>query len=63
MQNQKNNNKMTWAEAERKLYSMWENGQLPSNFTPGHSEFSTAVKQMMERGYIQFASYFSHSNE
>ena len=62
MQNQSNNNKMTWAEAKKKLYQMWEAGELPSNFTPGHSEFSRAVKQMMQRGYIQWADYFSHSN-
>jgi hypothetical protein len=43
---------MTRQEAENILYDMWENGEIPSNFTEDHSEYETAVKFVMENGYI-----------
>lgn len=39
-------------EAENLLYDMWENGEIPSNFTEDHSEYETAVKFVMANGYI-----------
>jgi hypothetical protein len=44
--------KMTKKEAQEKLYSMWENGEVPSNFTEDHSEYSTAVEHLMKYGHI-----------
>jgi hypothetical protein len=43
---------MTRQEAENILYDMWENGEIPSNFTEDHSEYETAVKFVMANGYI-----------
>jgi hypothetical protein len=43
---------MTRQEAENILYNMWENGEIPSNFTEDHSEYETAVKFVMANGYI-----------
>ena len=37
-------------EAENILYDMWENGEIPSNFTEDHSEYETAVKFVMANG-------------
>ena len=45
---------MTKEEAQDKLNSMWENGELPSNFTEDHSEYSEWVKQLMKYDYLNF---------
>jgi hypothetical protein len=45
-------NKYTQKEAELILYGMWENGELPSNFTEDHSNYPEALKQMMQNGYL-----------
>ena len=50
-------NKLTEQEAESILYNMWENMQVPSNFTEDHSEYREAVKQIMELGYL-IPNYF-----
>ena len=44
---------MTEQEAKSRLYSMWENGEIPANFTEDHSNYWKAVKQLMEYGYIE----------
>jgi hypothetical protein len=51
-------NKMTKKQAESKLYSMWENGELPSNFTDDHSEYSRAVEQLIRLGYLVWEDFF-----
>jgi hypothetical protein len=51
-------NKMTKKQAESKLYSMWENGEVPSNFTEDHSEYSRAVEQLMRLGYLVWEDFF-----
>lgn len=50
--------KMTQQQAYEKLRSMWENGEVPSNFTEGHSEYSRAVEQLMTLGYIVYEDFF-----
>jgi hypothetical protein len=49
---------MTKREALDKLYSMWENGEVPLNFTEEHSEHSTAVSHLMKYGYIIWEDIF-----
>lgn len=51
-------NKMTKKQAENMLYSMWEDGEVPSNFTEDHSEHSRAVEQLMRLGYINWEELF-----
>ena len=50
--------KMTEQEAKDELYSMWKNGELPSNFTEDHSEYERALEQMMEFGCITLEDFF-----
>ena len=49
---------MTRQQAHDELYSMWENGEVPSNFTEDHSEYETALKQMIRFGFIEFEDFF-----
>lgn len=49
---------MTKKQAEDKLYSMWENGEVPSNFTKDHSEYSRAVEQLIKLGYLIWEDFF-----
>lgn len=49
---------MSRQEAEDKLYSMWSDGEIPSNFDQEHSEYETAVQQMMKYGEINFSDFF-----
>lgn len=50
--------KMSEQKAHNELYSMWENGELPSNFTEEHSEYYRAVECMMEYGYLIREDFF-----
>lgn len=47
-------NKMSKQEAHNILYAMWENGEVPSNFTEDHSEYSTAIRHLMENGEVDW---------
>jgi hypothetical protein len=47
--------KMNRQEAENELYSMWENGEIPSNFTEDHSEYEDAVIYLMKYGYLDLS--------
>lgn len=49
---------MTREQAENELYCMWENGEIPSNFTEDHSEYERAVLQMMENGELDYSDFF-----
>jgi len=49
---------MTKKQAQEKLYSMWENGEVPSNFTEDHSEYSRALDQLMKLGYLVCDEFF-----
>lgn len=51
-------NKMSRKQAKEELYSMWENGEVPNNFTEDHSEYERAVEQMMKHGEIDFSDFF-----
>jgi len=42
---------MNRQQAEDYLYSEWQNGSLPNNFTCDHSEYEEAVKFTMRNGY------------
>lgn len=50
-------NKLTEKQAQNKLYSLWENGDIPSNFTEDHSEYDIALLNMMKNGYINIEDY------
>jgi hypothetical protein len=39
---------MTKKRAIEFLYSLWENGEVPSNFTEDHSEYERAVELLMK---------------
>ena len=43
---------MTEQEAHEILYSMWENGEVPNNFTEDHSEYATAIHHLMKYGQV-----------
>ena len=51
-------NVMSREEAERKLYFLWENGELPGNFTEDHSEYEYAVKIMMQTGDFEMSDLY-----
>ena len=50
--------KMTRKKAIEYLYSLWENGEVPSNFTEDHSEHERAVESVMEHGYLIWEDFF-----
>ena len=43
---------MNKKEAENYLYELWQNGELPSNFTEYHSDYDYALKFVMHHGYF-----------
>jgi len=43
---------MTEKQARETLYRMWENGQVPPNFTEDHSNYSIALMQLQKHGHI-----------
>jgi len=45
-------------QAEAILYEMWEEGEIPSNFTEDHSEYWRAVYCIMENGYLIMGDFF-----
>ncbi|MBZ9650608.1 hypothetical protein [Psychroflexus montanilacus] len=49
---------MTRQEAEHELYELWQNGEIPSNFTVDHSEYERAVEQLMVYGEIHYPDFF-----
>ncbi|WP_338732034.1 hypothetical protein [Mangrovimonas cancribranchiae] len=50
---------MTKEEAENELYELWQNGEIPSNFTHEHSEYDRAIEQMMKTGKLEYTDFFS----
>lgn len=46
-------------DAENLLYEMWQNGEIPSNFTEDHSEYNYAVRYVMKYGYFDYEDCFS----
>jgi hypothetical protein len=50
--------KMTKKQAKDFLYNMWENNEVPSNFTEDHSEYNRAVEQLMDLGYLIKSDFF-----
>ena len=49
---------MTKKQAKDKLYGMWENGEVPPNFTEDHSEYNRAVKDLMKFGCFVLEDFF-----
>lgn len=49
---------MTRKQAKKQLYLMWENGELPNNFTEDHSEYSRAIECLMNNGYLIIEDFF-----
>jgi hypothetical protein len=50
--------KITKEQAQDELYSMWENGIIPSNFTEDHSEYDRAVECLMYNGELVWEDFF-----
>jgi hypothetical protein len=50
--------KKTRQQAEHYLFSLWENGTVPPNFTESHSEYERAVIQVMQLGYLILSDFF-----
>lgn len=50
--------KMSKQDAHNLLYGMWENGEVPSNFTEDHSEYGYALKFTMKYGYFDYDECF-----
>ena len=42
---------MTEQEAKNHLYDLWQNGEIPNNFTEDHSDFYKAVNLQLN-GYL-----------
>jgi hypothetical protein len=51
-------NKYTEKQAKEILYNMWQSGEVPSNFTEDHSEYSRAVMQLMNNGELIYEDFF-----
>lgn len=49
---------MTKKEAHNYLYSLWENGKVPSNFTEDHSEYNRAIGQVIKLGHLIWEDFF-----
>jgi hypothetical protein len=49
---------MTEKQAKAKLLLMWENGEVPPNFTEEHSEYERAVEHMMLNGQLYYDEFF-----
>lgn len=49
---------MNREEAKNYLYGLWQNGQIPNNFTEDHSEYENAVKQLTKTGRLEFRDFF-----
>jgi hypothetical protein len=50
--------KMTKRQAHKTLHAMWENGEIPSNFTEDYSEYDRAIEQIMEFGCLTWEDFF-----
>ena len=37
-----------WKEVNDKLYGLWEDGIIPSNFSEEHSDYDTAVRLLLD---------------
>jgi hypothetical protein len=57
--NKKNHGKITKAVAHDILYNMWENGEVPSNFTEDHSEYERAIECIIKHGFLIMEDFFS----
>ena len=44
-------------ESHKLLSSLWENGEIPSNFTEDHSNYSTVMANLMFSGEIDEADF------
>jgi hypothetical protein len=49
---------MNKQDAENLLYVMWENGELPSNFTEDHSDYYYAVQYTMKHEYFDYEDLY-----
>jgi hypothetical protein len=46
--------KMTKKKAEQYLYELWEQGEVPANFTEDHTHYDEALKIVMLKGYFDY---------
>tara|TARA_R110000782_G_scaffold56673_1_gene118785 strand:- start:1655 stop:1801 length:147 start_codon:yes stop_codon:yes gene_type:complete len=48
---------MSRTEAENELFSMWQNGEVPSNFTEEHTDYESAIKELMNTGCFEYVNF------
>lgn len=49
---------MSEEEVHIKLYSLWENGEVPNNFPEDHSENKRAIDQIIRNRRIEYFDFF-----
>jgi len=47
----------TEKEAHELLYSYWENGLVPNNFTDVHTQYGLAIQYIIENGYFNYDDF------
>jgi hypothetical protein len=50
--------KLTEKQAKEILYALWENHEVPRNFTEDHSEYNRAIKDLIKHGCLVWEEYF-----
>ena len=55
-------NKYTEQEAHELLYSLWESGQVPSNFTEVHTQYYYAIQYIIEYGAFDYNNFTAWLN-
>ena len=48
---------MTEQEAKNHLYDLWQNGEIPNNFTEDHSDYEEAVKYTVKKGTFDYEDF------
>ena len=49
--------KLTKTEAEIYLHELWEQGELPTNFTEDHTDYEDVVVNVMINGFFNYEDY------
>jgi hypothetical protein len=47
----------TEKQAHELLYSFWESGLVPSNFTEDHTQYGDAITFIIQEGYFNFNDF------
>ncbi|WP_442846225.1 hypothetical protein [Leeuwenhoekiella sp. H156] len=51
---------MTEKEAINHLYNLWENGEIPNNFTEDHTDYHKAVNYTKEKNQFDFEDFYAN---